>query len=72
MYQHPYMDPDGDRDSLQRKVQFDIRFYFCRRGAENMETMKKTMFAVWINDKTGEEYVSKVEDEATKNHRETD
>ena len=72
MYTHPYMDPDGGRESLQRKVQFDIRFYFCRRGAENMESMQRSMFAVKIDDKTQIEYVSKVEDEATKNHRETD
>ena len=71
MYTHPYLDPDKGRKSLQRKVQFDIRFYFCRRGAENMETMKKNMFAV-KTDKTSVEYVCKVEDEATKNHRETD
>ena len=71
MYNHPYLDPDSGREALQQKVQFDIRFYFCHRGAENMETMKKTMFAVRC-DKNGAEYVCKVEEEATKNHRETD
>ena len=66
------MDPDGDRISLQNKVQFDIRFYFARRGRENMHTMQKSMFKVFFNQTTGHEYVAKVEDEATKNHRETD
>ena len=72
MYNHPYMDPDNERESLQRKVQFNIRFFFCRRGAENMEIMKRNMFAVKTDTKTVTEYVCKVQDEATKNHQETD
>ena len=66
------MNPDGGRISLQNKVQFDIRFYFSRRGRENMHTMQKLMFKVFLNQATNHEYVAKVEDEATKNHRETD
>ena len=66
------MDPDGGRVSLQNKVQFDIRFYFARRGRENMDTMQRSMFKVMYNEATDHEYVINVEDEATKNHRETD
>ena len=40
MYNHQYLDPDKDHRSLQIKVQFDIRFFFARRGSENMEIMK--------------------------------
>ena len=35
------MNPDKGPEALQRKVQFDLRFYFCRRGMDNMEKMKK-------------------------------
>ena len=66
------MDPDGDRVSLQNKVQFDIQFYFAHHGCENMETMQKLMFKVFLNQASNHEYVAKVEDEATKNHRGTD
>ena len=66
------MDPDGGRISLQNKVQFDIRFHFCRRGRENMHLMQKSMFKVFKDYRTDHEYVAKIEDEATKNHRETD
>ena len=66
------MDPDKGRISLQNKVQFDIRFYFSCRGRENMDSMKRSMFKVFYNETTDHEYVCKGEDEATKNHRETD
>ena len=72
LYASKLMDPDGGRVSLQNKVQFDIRFYFSRRGRENMDTMQKSMFKVFLNQATDHEYVAKVEDEATKNHKETD
>ena len=69
MYNHPYMDPYRGAEHLQRKVQFDIRFYFCRRGCENMDKMKKNDFAIKFNNDTQEWYVIKVKDELTKNHR---
>ena len=40
MYNHQYLDPDKDHRSLQRKVKFDIRFFFAGRGSENMKIMK--------------------------------
>ena len=72
MYASPHMDPDKNRVSLQNKVQFDIRFYFCRCGCENMHTMKKSMFEIVHDDSLDIDCVIKVEDEATKNHCETD
>ena len=44
LYNHPLLDPKNGPESLQRKVQFDLRLYFCRRGTENIEKMKKTDF----------------------------
>ena len=38
------MDPEGDNKSLQRKVQFNIRLFFARRGAENMEKIQVNDF----------------------------
>ena len=56
---------------LQNKVQFDIRFYFCRRGNENMLQMHKSTFMVKKDSKTGLKYmyIVKTIDELTKNHR---
>ena len=57
---------------LQNKVQFDIRFYFSRRGIENMHLMKKSEFVVKTG-RDGTRYVCKrVDSEFTKNHREND
>ena len=54
---------------LQEKVQFDVRFYFCRRGSENMHKMNKATFVVKTNPETGERYVIQAVDELTKNHQ---
>ena len=72
MYNHPYLDPTKRLKSLQRKVQFDTRLYFCHRGAENIEKIKKTDFRVRYNSKTNKEYVIKVKDTLTKTHRDTE
>ena len=52
MYNHEYLDPDLSVKSLQRKVQFDIRFYFARRGAENMDKMTKETFKLDFDAKS--------------------
>ena len=54
MYNHPYM---------------NIRFFFCRRGAENMDKMQKDDFKIEFNQEKETWYVVKVKDELTKNHR---
>ena len=53
---------------LQRKVWFDIMFYLCRRGRENLRQMSKSTFAVACGA-NGVEYVYQVLDEADKNHQ---
>ena len=69
MYNHKYLDPDDCAKSLQRKVQFDIRFYFARRGAENMEKMRKNTFKLSFDTKSETWFVLKDLDELTKNHK---
>ena len=54
---------------LQNKVQFDIRFYFARRGAENMHSMTKETFVLRIDSNTNQEFIAKAQDELVKNHR---
>ena len=66
------MSPEKGTVELQCKVQFDIRLYFCRRGAENMEKMLKSDFKIRHNPKNNEDYVIKIRDELTKNHRENE
>ena len=34
----PHLDPDKGQKELQNKVQFDLRFYFARRGSENIHS----------------------------------
>ena len=53
---------------LYNKVQYDIRYYFCRRGGENMHLMNKDTFILNVNADTGKKYFTK-RDELTKNHR---
>ena len=62
------MDPTKGPQHLQRKVQFDIRFYFCHRGCENIEKMLKTDFEVQYNREQEAWCVIKICDELTKNH----
>lgn len=60
-----------DTDSpvqLQWKIWFLMQLHFCRRGQENLSSMKITDFALCINS-NGQRYVMKVMDEVTKNHR---
>jgi hypothetical protein len=53
---------------LQMKVWFDVMFYLCRRGRENLRTMTKSTFEV-RKDAGGREYIFQAVDEADKNHR---
>ena len=52
---------------LQNKVWFDIMFFLCRRGQENLRDMTKNTFGIGVNA-AGRRYVYQVEDEADKNH----
>ena len=64
------MDPDISPSHLQRKVMFDIRYYMCRRGGENIADMTKSTFQLEYDTETNISYVRKVEDEVQKNHKE--
>ena len=56
---------------LQEKVQFDVRFYFFRRGAENTHKMNKNTFMLVTNPETNQRYLRLAGDELTKNHQNT-
>jgi site-specific recombinase XerD len=57
--------------TLQNKVFFEILFFFCRRGRQNLRQLKKDDFAIKINA-LGQRCVVKKSDELTKNHRVND
>lgn len=71
LYNSEHMNPDAGPQQLQAKVQFDIRFYFCRRGGENIHDMTKDTFQLFYDNEMNIGYVKKVKDEETKNHKET-
>ncbi len=66
IYNSPYLDPACGPRELQNKVQWDIRFYFARRGKENFYEMKKNTFEVVTDKTTGLKYVRKAIDEKTR------
>ncbi|XP_046584546.1 uncharacterized protein LOC124291570 [Haliotis rubra] len=69
LYSSVHMDcktPSG----LANKVQFDIRFYFFRRGAKNMESMTKDTFEVAVDPSNGIRFIRQGLWELTKNHSE--
>ena len=71
MYNHQYLDPDKDHRSLQIKVQFDIRFFFARRGSENMEIMKdvfKICFDIKLGSWKNKRRINKKSQETWKNY----
>ena len=69
IYNSEIMQPDHSPEFLQNKVQFDIRFYFFRRGGENIPQMTKSTFAIGTDSNTGRKYVHKKLDELNKNNR---
>ena len=46
MYNSKELDPDAGPISLQNKVMFDVFYYMCRRGNENIVSMTKDTFNV--------------------------
>ena len=61
----------GDPRTLQNKVFFEIMLYFCHRGRQNLRELKIKDFSFTKDDK-GARYVTKSDDELTKNRREDD
>ena len=68
IYNSPHLDPDHGPKELQNKVMFDVHYYMCHRGNENILDMTKDTFNLCYNQDTKIAYVMKVEDEMTKNH----
>lgn len=54
---------------LRNKVEWDIRYYFCRRGKENLYQFTKETFKLKHNEEQDLRYIEKVQDEKTKNHQ---
>ena len=52
LYKSIYFNTDTPT-GLFNKVQFDVRFYFCRRGAEGMHAMKKDSFILNTDPDSG-------------------
>ena len=69
LYQSKNLDPNYSAQSLQDKVQFDIRFYFVRRANENIDKFTKKTFILEVDPNTGIKYIRKDIDEQTKNHQ---
>lgn len=69
LYKSNLLDPDISPETLQNKVQFDIRFYFARRGDENINSMTKGTFDIFLDPDTNTRYVRKVQDELQKTTR---
>lgn len=53
---------------LQDKVQFDIMFYMCRRGRENLRKMNKDYFKI-SKTTSGLEFIYQKHNEMDKNHK---
>ena len=58
--------------ALLQIVVFNILYYLCRRGRENLRSMTKTTFGVQIDPNNGRKYIFQQEDEADKNHGPSD
>ena len=71
LYNHPELDPDAGPHQLLNKVQFDIRFYFYRKGNENHNNGERP-FCTRLQPGNRNGFVKKVQDELTKNHRDLD
>ena len=57
--------------NLQWKVFFELLFYLCRRGEENLRTLTKDHFKIKMASDNSR-YIEKVIDELDKNHRTND
>lgn len=53
---------------LQWKTWFYVHYFFCRRGKENSDSMKKNSFGISYDTKN-RKYLHQIVDELTKNHR---
>ena len=54
---------------LQKNVIFNIMYFTCRRGHENLYHMEKDWFKIKVIESTGERFIEQCRDELDKNHR---
>jgi hypothetical protein len=57
-------------NGLLNKVWFEVMYFLCRRGQENLRAMTKETFEL-STDSTGKRYIYQKQDELNKNHRDT-
>ena len=58
--------------NLQNICIFNILYYMCRRGRENLRLMKQYTYAVTFDNEAQRKYIYQAVDEYDKNHNETD
>ena len=69
LYEHDRVFNIDVPTGLQQKVAFELIFYTCRRGCENLHSMTKNTYGIFVDDH-GREYVEQVQSEIDKNHDE--
>ncbi len=57
-------------NGLLNKVWFEVMYFLCRRGQENLRAMTNETFEL-STDSTGKRYIYQKQDELDKNHRDT-
>ena len=57
-------------NGLLNKVWFEVMYFLCRRGKENLRAMTKETFEL-STDSTGKRYIYQKQEELDKNHRDT-
>ena len=68
IYTSKALDPDDSGITLQNKVQMDIFLFLSPSQSEHRYFTKET-FAIKTDTDTGLQYIMKILDEATKNHK---
>lgn len=69
IYNSPHLNHEAGPVQLRNKVKWDIRYYFCCRGKENLYKFTKETFKLKHNEEQDLRYIEKVQDEKTKNHQ---
>jgi hypothetical protein len=69
LYDNPHVFSIDAPVGLQNKVLFELIYYTCRRGRENLHGMTKSTYIIETDDQ-GIEYVTQRLSEMDKNHRE--
>ena len=66
------MHSDPNRKVLQQIVLFNIMYYLCRRGRENLQKMTVSTFGIATDPDNMLQYIYQCVDEADKNHSAND